>query len=191
MKASLSRNPPLSSSFYRPHTAQSPEQQQQLHPTQQKATTPSTNVMTRQSTASNPNSSGTYTALKQQQSPPQQEAKQVARQLSFTVKILPKGLCSCERVVQILQSLDYNREFIKSSDLDLANSIIHTANQRVFNFGRLKIVPNESQINDLIAALHALKNYPAPPMALKVFKLISPCSLQVQQAHIVNLPKGQ
>ena len=85
------------------------------------------------------------------------------RQPSFTPRKLPAGLGSCERVVQIPQNIEYNREFIKSLDLDLTNAIIYNANQRGFNFSYVRNVPSETQINDVIAALHVLKNYQPPP----------------------------
>ena len=143
MKASLSRNPPPSSSSFQPQPAVSiqvtptptPHQHQQVasHP-QQRQTTP----------AVNPDSSGTRTTLEQQQSAKVKETNPVERQPSFTERKLPAGLGSCERVVQIPQNIEYNREFIKSLDLDLTNAIIYKANQRGFNFGYVRNVPNES-----------------------------------------------
>ena len=87
-------------------------------------------------------------------------------------------------------NIEYNREFIKSLDLELTNSIIHTANQRGFSFGYVRNVPSEAQINNLIAALHVLKNS-QPPANPQVFRPVPSGPVQAQQAHIVNQPSSQ
>ena len=137
MKASLSRNPPPSSSPFQPQpvvsqnkatqqeppvSIQQPNPQQQQELSQQLQATP----------AANPDNSGTRTPLEQQQSAKVKETNSGERQPSFTQRKLPAGLSNCERVVQIPQNIEYNREFIKSLDLDLTNAIIYNANQRGF-----------------------------------------------------------
>ena len=175
MKASLSRNPPPASSSFQPQaTQQRQSQHQQVASHAHQGQTP----------AVNPDNSETQKATEQQQSARVKETNPVERQPSFRERKLTAGLGSCERVVQIPQNIEYNREFIKSLDLDLTNAIIYKANQRGFNFGYVRNVPNESQINDVIAALHAIKNFQPSPEQSSSHVPSGP--VQMQQAHIVN-----
>ena len=68
------------------------------------------------------------------------------------------------QVIEIPYNTTYNKQYVQNLDPNLANAVLSSANSMGHNFVHVAGRPNDAQVEDIIKALHVLRDYKGPPL---------------------------